>query len=97
MMTLAERAASLPNTAQLEAAVAANDDDHDARHMLAQALLGRGQPEAGAEHLLTIMRKDREWNDDGARKAMLELFEALGHGSPLTIAFRKKLSALLFS
>jgi len=43
------------------------------------------------------MRKDREWNDDGARKAMLELFEALGHGSPLTIAFRKKLSALLFS
>ena len=97
MMTLAERAASLPNTAQLEAAVAANDDDHDARHMLAQALLGRGQPEAGAEHLLTIMRKDREWNDDGARKAMLELFAALGHGSPLTIAFRKKLSALLFS
>lgn len=97
MMTLAERAASLPDTAQLEAAVAANEDDHDARHLLAQALLGRGQPEAGAEHLLTIMRKDREWKDDGARKAMLELFEALGHSSPLTVAFRKKLSALLFS
>ena len=97
MMTLAERAASLPATAQLEAAVAADDDDHDARYQLAQALLGRGQPEAGADHLLTITRKDREWNDDGARKAMLELFEALGSGSPLTVAFRKKLSALLFS
>ena len=43
---------------QLEAAVVANGDDHDARHALAQALLGRGQPEAGAEHLLTIMRKE---------------------------------------
>lgn len=97
MMTLAERAASLPETAALEAALAANENDHDARHALAQALLGRGQPEAGAEHLLTIMRKDREWNDDGARKAMLELFEALGQDSPLTVTFRKKLSALLFS
>jgi len=97
MMTLAERAASLPDTAQLEAALAANGDDHDARHALAQALLGRGQPEAGAEHLLTIMRKDRAWNDDGARKAMLELFEALGHSAPLTVTYRKKLSALLFS
>ena len=97
MMTLAERAASMPDTAQLEATVAANEEDHDARYQLAQALLGRGQPEAGAEHLLTIMRKDRTWQDDGARKAMLELFEALGNESPMTVAFRKKLSALLFS
>ena len=92
-----QRLQKLQAAAQLEAAVAADDDDHDARYQLAQALLGRGQPEAGADHLLTIMRKDREWNDDGARKAMLELFEALGSGSPLTVAFRKKLSALLFS
>lgn len=97
MMTLAERASSLPATADLEAAVAANADDHDARYQLSQALLGRGQPEAGADHLLTIMSKDREWNDDGARKALIELFDAVGQTAPLTIAYRKKLSALLFS
>ena len=63
----------------------------------AQALLGRGQPEAGADHLLEIMRRDREWNDDGARQALLALFDALGQSAPLTVAYRKKLSALLFS
>ena len=97
MITLAERASSMPDTASLEAAVSANEDDHDARFQLAQALLGRGQPEAGADHLLTIMRRDREWNDDGARKALIELFDALGQTAPLTVAYRKKLSALLFS
>ena len=97
MITLAERASSMPATATLEAAVAADENDHDARYQLAQALLGRGQPEAGADHLLSIMRKDREWNDDGARKALIELFDAIGQTAPLTLAYRKKLSALLFS
>ena len=97
MITLAERAASMPETAALEAALAADENDHDARYQLAQALLGRGQPEAGADHLLSIMGKDREWNDDGARRALIELFDALGQTAPLTVAYRKKLSALLFS
>ena len=97
MIGLAEQAASLPDTATLQAAVDANADDHSARHTLAQALLGRGQPEAGADHLLEIMRRDREWNDDGARQALLALFDALGQSAPLTVAYRKKLSALLFS
>ena len=97
MIGLAEQAASLPDTATLQAAVDANADDHGARHTLAQALLGRGQPEAGADHLLEIMRRDREWNDDGARQALLALFDALGQSAPLTVAYRKKLSALLFS
>ena len=97
MIGLAEQAASLPDTATLQAAVDANADDHGARHALAQALLGRGQPEAGADHLLEIMRRDREWNDDGARQALLALFDALGQSAPLTLTYRKKLSALLFS
>ena len=97
MIGLAEQAASLPDTATLQAAVDANADDHSARHTLAQALLGRGQPEAGADHLLEIMRRDREWNDDGARQALLALFDALGQSAPLTVTYRKKLSALLFS
>ena len=97
MIGLAEQAASLPDTATLQATVDANADDHGARHTLAQALLGRGQPEAGADHLLEIMRRDREWNDDGARQALLALFDALGQSAPLTVTYRKKLSALLFS
>ena len=97
MIGLAEQAASLPDTATLQAAVDANADDHSARHTLAQALLGRGQPEAGADHLLEIMRRDRAWNDDGARQALLTLFDALGQSAPLTVTYRKKLSALLFS
>ena len=97
MIGLAEQAASLPDTATLQAAVDAHADDHGARHTLAQALLGRGQPEAGADHLLEIMRRDREWNDDGARQALLALFDALGQSAPLTVTYRKKLSALLFS
>ena len=43
------------------------------------------------------MRRDREWNDDGARQALLALFDALGQSAPLTVTYRKKLSALLFS
>lgn len=97
MIGLAEQASALPDTATLQAAVDANADDHGARHTLAQALLGRGQPETGADHLLEIMRRDREWNDDGARQALLALFDALGQSAPLTVAYRKKLSALLFS
>ena len=77
MIGLAEQASALPDTATLQAAVDANADDHGARHTLAQALLGRGQPETGADHLLEIMRRDREWNDDGARQALLALFDAL--------------------
>ena len=97
MIGLAEQASALPDTATLQAAVDANADDHGARHTLAQALLGRGQPETGADHLLEIMRRDREWNDDGARQALLALFGAMGQSAPLTVAYRKKLSALLFS
>ena len=80
-----------------KAEVDADANVHAARFALAQALLGRGQPEIGADHLLDIMRRDRDWNDDGARQALLALFEALGQSAPLTVAYRKKLSSLLFS
>lgn len=97
MISFAEQAAGMPDTAILQAAVDADANDHAARFALAQALLGRGQPEIGADHLLDIMRRDRDWNDDGARQALLALFEALGQSAPLTVAYRKKLSSLLFS
>ena len=57
----------------------------------------RGQIEPAIDHLLTIMRKDREWQDQAARKQLIKFFEALGPKHPATVAGRRKLSAVLFS
>ncbi|NIA71015.1 thioredoxin [Pelagibius litoralis] len=77
--------------------VAANHNDHQARFDLAMALHGNGQQQAAADALLEIMRRDRTWNDDGARKQLLTFFEAWGPTDPLTIETRRQLSSLLFS
>lgn len=71
--------------------------DHDARLSLAGALFAAGQAEEGIDALLEIIRQDRSWEDDKARKALLKFFEALGPSDPLTIKGRKKLSSVLFS
>ncbi|MGE3142433.1 MAG: tetratricopeptide repeat protein [Hyphomonadaceae bacterium] len=81
----------------LEAAVAANPDDHEARFNLANALAGRGDMGAAVEHLIAIMKKDRAWNDDGARKQLLKIFDAAGPTSEIAKTGRRRLSALLFS
>ena len=60
-------------------------------------LLDEQMPGRSGLEVLEIMRRDREWNDDGARQALLALFDALGQSAPLTVTYRKKLSALLFS
>ncbi len=61
------------------------------------ALYGAGQREAAVEHLLEILRRDRAWNEEAARKQLVTLFEAFGPTDPLTVATRRKLSSLLFS
>ena len=83
--------------ARFEAAVAADPADLQARYDLASALNGVGQRAAAAEALLGIVRADRGWNDDGARKQLLKFFEAWGFDDPATMSARRKLSALLFS
>ncbi len=83
-------------TQQLEAAVAANPDDHQARYDLATALNAAGQREEAAAALLEIVKRDRTWNEDGARLQLLKFFEAWGMTDPSTLAARRKLSALLF-
>jgi putative thioredoxin len=83
-------------TRQLEAAVAANPDDHQARYDLATALNATGQREEAAAALLEIVKRDRAWNEDGARLQLLKFFEAWGMTDPSTLAARRKLSALLF-
>lgn len=94
---LAQQAAALGDTAELEAKVASNPKDHQARFDLALALNARDRREEAVDHLIAIIKADRKWNDDGARKQLLQLFEAWGPMDEHSMAGRRKLSALLFS
>jgi len=96
-LELAEQAASVGPLAELEQKVAANPGDHQARVDLALALSAAGRRDEAVDHLLEIVRRDRAWNDDGARRQLLQLFEAWGHGDDATVAGRRKLSSILFS
>jgi putative thioredoxin len=66
------------DAAALQARIAANGDDPDARLQLANALALSGDYRPALEHLLAIVRRDRKWQDEAARKAMLDLFTLLG-------------------
>jgi putative thioredoxin len=92
----AERAAAVGDVAQLEAALAANPADHQARFDLALALNARGERDAAADRLLEIIKRDRQWNDDAARKQLVSFFEAWGLMDPASVTARRKLSGALF-
>ena len=72
-------------------------EQHQVRFNYALVLNGSGQKAEAASELIEIMRRDRRWNDDGARKKLLELFEAWGGADPATAQARRLLSAILFS
>lgn len=82
--------------AALEATVAANGKDHQARYDLAGALIATGDHDAAAEHLLAIIAADKDWNDGAARQKLLSLFEMVGLEDEWVSATRRKLSAVLF-
>ena len=96
-LELAEQAQSIGPADELEQKVAANPLDHQSRFDLAVALNAKGDRPAAADHLLTIVRKDRKWNEDGARKQLVQFFEAWGPADEATIEGRKKLSSILFA
>lgn len=83
--------------APLVKTVEAAPDDHQARFDLAAAQFAAGQKDAAVDSLLEIVRRDRAWNDEAARKELLRYFEALGFADPVAVQGRKKLSRLLFS
>ena len=96
-LNLQAQASDAGEIPQLMEKVAANHNDHQARFDLAMALHGNGQQQAAADELLEIVRRDRMWNEEEARKQLLTFFEAWGPTDPLTIETRRRLSSLLFS
>jgi len=97
VLELAEQAEDVGDLTELTSAVEKNPNDHQARFDLAIALNGKNRREEAADHLLTIVAKDRKWNDDGAKNQLLQFFEAWGLSDETTVASRRKLSAALFS
>jgi putative thioredoxin len=96
-LEVAEQAKSLGPLAELEEKVLADPLDHQARFDLAGALNAKGKRAEAVEHLLAIVKRDRKWNDDGARKALVQFFDAWGPTDAATVEGRKKLSSILFS
>ena len=96
-LELAESSADAGDVAGLMDQVARDQDDHQARFDLAMALYAADKRDAAAGAMLEIIRRDREWNDDAARKQLVKFFEAWGPTDRFTLQARRRLSALLFS
>ena len=94
---LALAAEGAAETGGLEQRLARDPDDHEARFELAKALAGRGDLGSAADHLLTIISRDRAWNDEAARRQLLTVFEAAGPTSEVAKQGRRRLSSILFS
>jgi putative thioredoxin len=96
-LELARKAADAGDVEAIRAKLAANSNDTKSRFDLAVALNAKGDRKGALDELLTIIRKDRTFNDDAARKLLLQLFDAWGASDPVTIEGRQKLSSLLFA
>lgn len=92
-----DEARKLGDPVALEHTLSLNPDDHEARMKLAKIRNVEGRREEAAEHLLLIMKRDRSFDDDGARKQLLQFFEVWGPKDPATVMARRKLSSILFS
>ncbi len=96
-LELAEQAASLGDTAELERRIAADPADHQSRFDLALAEAARGRKLEAVAHLIEIVRRERGWNEEAARKQLLQMFEAWGPMDDASIQGRRRLSAVLFA
>jgi putative thioredoxin len=95
-LALAAVAAPVDDLDPLRAKVAADPDDQEARYELAGGLMALGDRDGAADLLLDSIARDRDWNENAARKRLLTLFEATGLEDPWVSAQRRRLSAVLF-
>lgn len=96
-LELARQMADLPDPAALTARLAKDPADHQARFDLALIANATGERQNAVDLLIEIIRQDREWKEDGARKQLLQLFDAWGNTDKATLSGRRRLSSLLFS
>jgi putative thioredoxin len=96
-LELAEQANAVGPVGELERQVSASPGDHQARYDLALALNAKGRRREAVDHLLKIVQRDRQWNDDAARKQLVQFFEAWGPTDEATIDGRRRLSSILFA
>jgi putative thioredoxin len=97
LLELARKAPSGASTAALEASVARDPNDHQARYDLALAMNAAGNKEGAVDNLLEIFKRNKTWNDDAARKQLVQFFEAWGPKDEMTLAGRRRLSVMMFS
>jgi|TARA_B110000211_G_scaffold67171_1_gene77663 putative thioredoxin len=96
-LELSQQAVGLGETSDLRSLLENNEDNHQARYDLALALFTAGDPKEAIQELLTIFRKDREWNEDAARKQLFKFFDSLGGEDPITLTGRRQLASMLFA
>lgn len=95
LLAFARRTETLPGLRELEEAAAVSPSA-ETRYQLALRLVTANRVEAGLDILLQVMRADRQYGDDAARKSLLEIFDMLGRDDPLTIQYRKRMASLLY-
>jgi putative thioredoxin len=88
---------AMGSVGKLRARLDANADDHEARFELATALFGTDERESAIDELLTLFRRDRNWDEQAARRQLVKFFEVMGPTDPLTLSGRRRLSSLMFS
>jgi putative thioredoxin len=97
-LELAEQAnKAMGATDEFRSRLEQNPDDHEARFELATALFGGGERAAAIDELLALFKRDREWDEQAARKQLVKFFEVMGPTDPLTLSARRRLSSLMFS
>lgn len=96
-LDLAEQAASLGDVADLVRRVETHPEDHDARFELAVALAARNERQKAVDHLIEIVKRERAWREEAARKQLVQFFDAWGPTDPMTLYGRRRLSSVLFA
>jgi putative thioredoxin len=96
-LELARKGGGEDNRGELEKRIEKDPNDHQARFDLAVASAARGAKKDAVDQLLELVRRDRKWNDEAARKQLVQFFEAWGFKDPDAIDGRRRLSSLLFS
>jgi putative thioredoxin len=96
-LELAEGGDSDVDVSDLEAALGANENDHQSRLDIAIAFCGAGKNQEAIDQLIELIKRDSSWNEEAGRVQLLKIFEALGFSDPVVIAGRKRLSTILFS